>query len=90
LAAGYKDFKTAITAWYDEVKYYNYNKPGFSGSTGHFTQVVWKSTKQVGCAKKFCKSSGWTIYICEYDAPGNIVTSDNSYFKKNVLPIKKK
>jgi len=90
LAAGYKDFKSAITAWYDEVKMYNYNQPGFTGATGHFTQVVWKSTKQVGCAKKFCKSKNWTIYICEYDAPGNIVSSDNAYFKKNVLPPKKK
>jgi hypothetical protein len=38
LAAGYKDFKTSITAWYNEEKQYNYNNPGFSGATGHFTQ----------------------------------------------------
>ncbi|KAG0318144.1 Golgi-associated plant pathoproteinsis- protein 1, partial [Podila horticola] len=42
---GYKDYKTAITAWYNEEKQYNYNNPGFSGATGHFTQVVWKDTK---------------------------------------------
>ena len=31
---------TATKAFYDEVKYYDYNKPGFSQKTGHFTQVI--------------------------------------------------
>ena len=29
----------ATQRFYDEVKYYNFNKPGFSLRTGHFTQV---------------------------------------------------
>ncbi|XP_028516882.1 Golgi-associated plant pathogenesis-related protein 1 [Exaiptasia diaphana] len=29
----------ATKDWYDEVKYYSYSRPGFSGKTGHFTQV---------------------------------------------------
>ncbi|KAG0215362.1 hypothetical protein BGX28_000102 [Mortierella sp. GBA30] len=86
LAAGYKDFGVAIDAWYNEVKMYDYNRPGFTMQTGHFTQVVWKDTKSVGCAKKFCPSSNWYIYICEYDPPGNVVSNDNGYFRKNVLP----
>ncbi|KAG0203495.1 hypothetical protein BGX28_004248 [Mortierella sp. GBA30] len=89
LAAGYKDFGAAIDAWYNEVKFYDYNRPGFTMKTGHFTQVVWKGTKSVGCAKKFCPGSNWYIYICEYDPPGNIVSNDNGFFKKNVLPPKK-
>lgn len=39
LAMGYADWKSAIAGWYDEVSQYNYNNPGFSGATGHFTQV---------------------------------------------------
>ncbi|KAG0275900.1 hypothetical protein BGZ95_008237 [Linnemannia exigua] len=84
LAAGHKDFPTAIKAWYDEVNKYKFSSPGFTGGTGHFTQVVWKSTKTIGCARRTCPK--WTVYICEYDPPGNIVTSDNRYFKDNVLP----
>jgi hypothetical protein len=84
LAAGYKDFKTAIDVWYNEVSKYNYNRPGFSPATGHFTQVVWKSTKSIGCAKKFCPGSNWTIYICNYDPPGNY----QGQYEKNVLPPK--
>ena len=29
----------ATKAFYDEIKDYNFNKPGFSMATGHFTQV---------------------------------------------------
>ncbi|KAF9117463.1 hypothetical protein BGX30_005435 [Mortierella sp. GBA39] len=84
LAAGYKDFKTGIDAWYNEVSKYNYKNPGFSMATGHFTQVVWKGTTSVGCAKKFCPGSNWTIYICNYDPPGNY----EGEYEKNVLPAK--
>ncbi|KAG0378508.1 hypothetical protein BGX24_003633 [Mortierella sp. AD032] len=83
LAAGQKDFPAAIKAWYDEVSKYNFKLPGFSGGTGHFTQVVWKNTKTIGCARRACPT--WPIYICEYDPPGNIVNP--GYFKDNVLPI---
>ncbi|KAF9156069.1 hypothetical protein BG015_007372 [Linnemannia schmuckeri] len=46
--------------------------------------VVWKDTKSVGYAKRAC--SRWTIYICKYDLPGNIVSRDNAYFRDNVSP----
>ncbi|KAF9567048.1 hypothetical protein EC968_003517 [Mortierella alpina] len=86
LAAGYSDFKSAIDAWYGEYIYYDFNMPGFAMNTGHFTQVVWKSTTSIGCAKKECPR--WTIYICNYDPAGNIVSDDNAHFIDNVLPLK--
>jgi uncharacterized protein YkwD len=43
LAMGYADWKSVVAGWYNEEKNYNYNKPGFSSSTGHFTQVRKKS-----------------------------------------------
>jgi hypothetical protein len=34
---------------------YNFGKPtGFTEETGHFTQLVWKATTQVGCAVVNC------------------------------------
>ncbi|KAF9135351.1 hypothetical protein BGW39_003458 [Mortierella sp. 14UC] len=84
LAAGHKNFTTAIQGWYDEVNKYNFNKPGFGSGTGHFTQVVWKRTKTIGCVRRTCPK--WTMYICEYDPPGNIATWDNLYFRDNVTP----
>jgi hypothetical protein len=37
--------------WYDEVTNpgYNFETGGFSGGTGHFTQLVWKGTTELGC-----------------------------------------
>ena len=34
--------------WYNEVNQYNFNNPGYISGTGHFTQIVWKGSKQVG------------------------------------------
>ncbi|KAG0298629.1 hypothetical protein BGZ96_009703 [Linnemannia gamsii] len=85
LAAGHKDFPSTVQGWYNESKDYKFNDPGFFMRTFHFTQLVWKSSKTVGCAKKVCPT--WTMYICEYDPPGNIASIDNSYFTKNVLPL---
>lgn len=92
MAAGYPSFKASIDGWYGEVTKYNYNAPGFSMGTGHFTQVVWKGTKSIGCAKRVCPNDygrTWTIYNCQYKGAGNIVGDGGSYFRKNVLkPIK--
>ncbi|KAF9185388.1 hypothetical protein BGZ51_002673, partial [Haplosporangium sp. Z 767] len=87
LGAGHRDFKHLITSWYSEEKKYNYNNPGFTMNTGHFTQVVWRGTTGVGCAKKFCPGSNWNIYICNYDPPGNMNYAES--FRANVLPRSK-
>ncbi|KAJ5824956.1 Allergen V5/Tpx-1-related protein [Penicillium robsamsonii] len=55
LAFGYKNVSAAVIAWGDEGEMYNFDKPtGFTEATGHFTQLVWKSTTQVGCAAVNC------------------------------------
>ena len=35
-------------SWYDEINKYNFNSKQFIKGTGHFTQIVWKNSKQVG------------------------------------------
>jgi pathogenesis-related protein 1 len=58
---------------------YNSANPVFSANTGHFTQVVWKNTKQLGCAVVNCPAGtifdamyGATpFHVCEYNPPGN-------------------
>ncbi|CAI8497678.1 unnamed protein product [Hanseniaspora opuntiae] len=52
--------------------------------TGHFTQVVWKDTTQVGCGYKNCNNE-WGIYlVCNYLAQGNIIGE----FADNVEELK--
>lgn len=81
LAVGYSDEDT-IDAWYNEIDKYSYNDPVFSESTGHFTQLVWKSSTKVGCASKQCGGSVGKYIICSYDPAGNFIND----FAKNVLP----
>ena len=60
----------AVDAWYDEVydPGYNFNNPGTSSGTGHFTQVVWKDSCRVGCG---IAGFGEQYVVCRYDPPGN-------------------
>ncbi|BGP31478.1 hypothetical protein JCM10296v2_003243 [Rhodotorula toruloides] len=43
------DPKPGIGSWNAEEKMYDYNNPGFTHETGHFTQTIWKGTTQLGC-----------------------------------------
>ncbi|QOU20500.1 hypothetical protein BRETT_005158 [Brettanomyces bruxellensis] len=92
LAYGYDfDDAGAVTAWYDEISDYNYDDPGFSEKTGHFTQVVWKSSTELGCGYKYCGSYYGYYIVCNYLPQGNIVSSGSDsaiYFEENVLPLK--
>jgi hypothetical protein len=65
--------------WYDEIKQYSFPNGGFSMQTGHFTQVVWRETTQMGCATATCR--GMDIWVCEYDPPGNV----QGMYRQNVL-----
>ena len=65
--------------WYSEVKNYKYNGD-WSNGTGHFTQIVWKESKEVGFGK--CKNQkGKTFVVANYYPAGNIL----GFFKYNVL-----
>ncbi|KAL7789154.1 CAP domain-containing protein [Trichoderma ceciliae] len=71
LAIGYANATASVEAWGDEEEKYNFNDPGFAEETGHFTQLVWKTTKGVGCGRKLCGGRGWFV-VCEYWPRGNV------------------
>jgi pathogenesis-related protein 1 len=38
---------------------------------GHYTQIVWRNTKAVGCAVG--GKGAREVWVCDYDPPGNYV-----------------
>ncbi|MEM7182564.1 MAG: CAP domain-containing protein [Spirochaetota bacterium] len=56
--------------WYDEIKDYNYKNNSCSKVCGHYTQVVWKTSRRVGCAMARCGRE--ELWVCNYDPPGNM------------------
>jgi len=87
LVAGYPNASASVDAWGLEREHYNWDKPGFSEATGHFTQLVWSNTTSVGCGRTSCqgknKTPGWYV-VCEYYPPGNVVGDKNQFFVDNV------
>ena len=72
--------KTMSTDWYNEVQNYNYNGDYQSGK-GHFTQLVWKGSKNLGCGI----ACGKGCYVtCNYYPAGNYL----GMFESNVFPKK--
>jgi hypothetical protein len=59
-----------VSSFYSEIKYFRYRAPGFSKATGHFTQVVWKSSKSIGVGVAKGRY-GTTFVVVNYYPPGN-------------------
>uniref|UniRef100_A0A6N2MBU6 SCP domain-containing protein n=1 Tax=Salix viminalis TaxID=40686 RepID=A0A6N2MBU6_SALVM len=61
----------AVKMWVDERANYDYNSNScVGGECLHYTQVVWRNSVRLGCAKVRCNNGG-TIISCNYDPPGN-------------------
>lgn len=47
--------------WYDEIKDYDFNKIKYNPKTGHFTQVIWAESTQIGAGKSVAKNGNKNI-----------------------------
>jgi pathogenesis-related protein 1 len=64
----------AVNSWVSEKKYYNYGSNSCASGKvcGHYTQVVWRSSTKIGCAKVVCDNNAGIFIICNYKPAGNI------------------
>ncbi|XP_010068342.2 basic form of pathogenesis-related protein 1 [Eucalyptus grandis] len=62
----------AVSLWVAEKQNYNYNTNTCSSGCDclHYTQMVWRDSVRVGCARVQC-NNGWWYVVCNYDPPGN-------------------
>jgi len=90
LAAGSATIRGAVEQWYEEVsdcKHFPGCEKGEEGKVvGHFTAMVWKSTKLLGCARNAKGWKGYPLYICRYaeDAPNMGGRYEANVFKASV------
>lgn len=63
--------------WADEKRYFKFGTfPNISTSgnwadAGHYTQMIWQGTTEIGCA--IGSNGSWDILVCRYNPPGNYV-----------------
>jgi pathogenesis-related protein 1 len=60
-----------VSAWAQEASGYTISRDTCSGVCGHYTQIVWRDTREVGCA--VATDTQREVWVCEYYPPGNIV-----------------
>ncbi|KAL5549053.1 hypothetical protein UlMin_004284 [Ulmus minor] len=63
----------AAKAWIDERRWYYHRSNSCADGQvcGHYTQIVWRDTKKIGCAQVTCAGGKGVFMTCNYDPPGN-------------------
>ena len=76
-SAGQYSYTDMAQGWADEKSLFVYgtfpdvSTDGNWASVGHYTQMIWKGTTDVGCA--VANGGGWDILVCRYSPPGNYI-----------------
>ncbi|KFK35951.1 hypothetical protein AALP_AA4G059500 [Arabis alpina] len=65
---------SAVNLWVAEKPYYSYTANSCTGGKQclHYTQVVWRRSVKVGCARVQCNNTWWFV-TCNYNEPGNYI-----------------
>jgi hypothetical protein len=75
--SGFYSGTQMVESWGDEAKWYhdgtfpNVSTTGDSSKVGHFTQLIWRSTREVGCG--LSRGGGNDVLVCDYYPPGNFM-----------------
>jgi len=73
--------KEMTEAWYNEHRKYDYNnRQNYQSDAGHFTQVVWKNSQEVGFGQ--AQGTSMNFAVAMYYPAGNFLGE----FDKNVFP----
>src|ERR1035441_75889 len=59
-----------VNAWASESLDYDYRSNRCRSVCGHYMQIIWRFTSEVGCAVSHRGER--EVWACEYDPPGNV------------------
>ncbi len=71
ITGGISSPSEVVSAWASEMGNYQYTTNSCSGICGHYTQLVWRDTKSVGCGT--ARDAKREIWVCNYAPFGNII-----------------
>jgi uncharacterized protein YkwD len=71
ISGGFASPTEVVAAWAEEARGYDYRTGTCRGTCGHYTQIVWRGTRVVGCAVAADRYP--KVWVCDYDPPGNVV-----------------
>jgi hypothetical protein len=62
-----------VSIWVSEREFYRHrdNSCRRGKACGHYKQVVWRDTTEVGCAQRICEDMS-QVWVCHYDPIGNL------------------
>lgn len=79
------NIRGSINSWFKEKEDYNFEDNSCDGMCGHYTQVVWSKTEEVGCGYHKCETmtgqdkngndKTWAnvlLFTCNYGPAGNM------------------
>lgn len=69
ITGGRATSKRVVGDWASEVRDYDYRANTCRAVCGHYTQVVWSNTREVGCA--VARDASREVWVCNYNPPGN-------------------
>lgn len=71
--------RAVCRSWYDEVRDFSfgYEPRGRTATTGHFTQMVWKTSKRLGVGLSKTRT-GKVVVVCNYEPSGNVAGQYNT------------
>ena len=78
-----ENYTQPLDVWYKEKEFYNFNTNAGEKGTANFTQMVWKSTKKLGCGLGQKYETNYKV-VCYYYPKGNVAEK----YDINVLPVK--